>query len=52
MDVQVISTLVGSLGFPIVVTGYLLMKVVPSMDGLKEAVNNNTTIIQRLLDKE
>jgi hypothetical protein len=52
MDVQGLQILVGALGFPIVVAGFLLVKVVPSMDGLKDAVNNNTIIIKTFLDKE
>jgi len=51
MDVQQLQVLVGALGFPIVVAGFLLIKVVPALDGLKEAVNNNTTIIKTIMEK-
>lgn len=52
MDMQNIQMLVGALGFPIVVAGFLLLKIVPALDGVKEAVNNNTTMIKILMDKE
>lgn len=45
------QVLVGALGFPIVVAGFLLVKIVPALDGVKEAVNNNTNMIKVLMDK-
>jgi hypothetical protein len=51
MDVQNMQVLVGALGFPIVVAGFLLVKIVPALDGVKEAVNNNTNMIKVLMDK-
>ncbi len=51
MDVQVLQTLVGAVGFPIVVAGFLLIKIVPALDGVKEAVNNNTNMIKILMEK-
>ena len=52
MDVQNLQVLVGALGFPIVVAGFLLLKIVPALDGVKEAVNNNTNMIKILMDME
>jgi L-cystine uptake protein TcyP (sodium:dicarboxylate symporter family) len=52
MDVQNLQVLVGALGFPIVVAGFLLIKIVPALDGVKEAVNNNTNMLKILFDKE
>jgi hypothetical protein len=52
MDVQTVQTLVGALGFPIVVAGFLLWKVVPALDGLKEAVNNNTNMMKFLVGEK
>ncbi len=51
MDVQSLQVLVGALGFPIVVAGFLLVKVVPALDGLKEAVNNNTNMMKVIFDR-
>lgn len=51
MDVEAWQTLVGAVGFPIVVAGFLLIKIVPALDGVKEAVNNNTNMIKILMDK-
>jgi hydrogenase maturation factor len=51
MDVQSLQVLVGALGFPIVVAGFLLIKVVPALDGVKEAVNNNTSMMKIIYDR-
>lgn len=51
MDVQNLQVLVGALGFPIVVAGFLLLKIVPALDGVKEAVNNNTNMIKIIMEK-
>jgi hypothetical protein len=52
MDIQNVQMLVGALGFPIVVAGFLLVKVVPALDGLKDAVNNNTNMMKFLVEKK
>jgi hydrogenase maturation factor len=52
MGVQEMQVLVGALGFPIVVAGFLLVKVVPVLEGVKEAVNNNTTMVKMMYDKQ
>lgn len=58
MDANVIITLVGSLGFPIVAciacfyyVKYQADQHKEEIGKLTEAINNNTLVIQRLLDK-
>jgi hydrogenase maturation factor len=52
MDISQAQTLIGALGFPIVVAGFLLWKVVPALDGVKDAINNNTTMVKMLFERE
>lgn len=56
MDIQTISTIIGSLGFPIVCCigmFYFLIKTAQQhkeeIDKLSEAVNNNTNVISQLI---
>lgn len=56
--VQVITQLIGSLGFPIVMCFYLIKMNKDTAQGHKEevsqlrtAVENNTIVVQRVLDK-
>lgn len=56
--VQVITQLIGSLGFPIVMCFYLIKMYKDSEQDHKEevshlrtAVENNTIVVQRVLDK-
>lgn len=58
MDAQMIITLVGSLGFPIVACigcGWYINKKdsqhKEESDKFAEALNNNTLVIQKLVDK-
>lgn len=58
VDVNVILGAVGSIGFPIVACiccgwfiKYLLDKNAEEMKSVKEAINNNTLVIQKLVDK-
>lgn len=58
MDVAAIQTLIGSLGFPIVCCGVLFWYLYTTQKQHKEeshkwteALNNNTLVLQRLLDK-
>lgn len=58
MDVQTLTQIVSSLGFPIVVAGAMFWKMnkqdddhKEEMNKITEAVNNNTLVLQRLLDK-
>lgn len=55
MDTQSLTTLIGSVGFPIVMC-LIMVKVMMQMeeshkteiDGLKEALNNNTNVLTKL----
>lgn len=58
MDVDTITTLISSLGFPIVVCVALGWYIVyrdkqtnAEMESLKETIENNTLVIQKLTDK-
>lgn len=51
MSVSDISALIASLGFPIVACAALFWYVVTISRELTKAVNNNTEIVNRLLDK-
>ena len=57
MDVQTLTQIVSSLGFPIVVAGAMFWKMnkqdddhKEEMNKITEAVNNNTLALQKLLD--
>lgn len=57
MDVNGITTLIGSLGFPIVACGAMFWQNIrqskdhkEEMNKLAEAVNNNTTAITKLVE--
>lgn len=45
-------TLIGQYGFPIVVSGYLLVKVDNSLKDLSTAIGKNTGVLQQLANKE
>lgn len=58
MDVDVMTSLISSLGFPIVVCIALGWYIVyrdkqtnAEMESLKETIENNTLVIQKLTDK-
>lgn len=58
MDVDTITALISSLGFPIVVCVALGWYIVyrdkqtnAEMESLKETIDNNTLVIQKLTDK-
>lgn len=58
MDMQNVATLIGSLGFPIVACIMLFWYIIKRDDihkeeinKLSEAVNNNTLVMQKLLDR-
>lgn len=44
--------MIASVGFPIAISSYLLVKLQPAIDKLTQAVNNQTTIITLLMDRE
>lgn len=58
MDVNTLTQLVGSLGFPIVACGALFWRMVKSdeqhkeeMNKMSEVLNNNTTALVKLTEK-
>lgn len=51
MDVQAISTIVGSFGFPIACCIYLLYNQNKRDDKLLEIVQNNTKVMTKLCSK-
>jgi len=51
MDIQIITQLVSSLGFPIFVAIYLLNREDKTIEKLTEVISQNTLAIQKLLDK-
>lgn len=58
MDVNTITQLIGSLGFPIVCCGALFWRMIKSdekhqqeMDKMSDALNNNTLALTRLTEK-
>ena len=58
MDVNSITQLIGSLGFPIVCCGALFWRMIKSdekhqqeMDKMSDALNNNTLALTRLTEK-
>lgn len=46
------SEAVGTVGFPVAVSVYLLISFQKTINGLKEVINKNTEMIQRLCDKD
>lgn len=58
MDVSTLQSLISTLGYPIVVSGVLMYYInkkeeshKQEMDKMSEAVNNNTIVLQKLIDK-
>lgn len=58
MDINTISALISTVGFPIAACGACFWYIVKSeknhkeeVDKIAEALNNNTLVIQKLIDK-
>ena len=58
MNINELITAVSTVGFPIVMCGALLKlgyvlldKLDKELDSLRTTINNNTTVMQRILDK-
>lgn len=51
MDFNEVMQMVSTVGFPIVAAGVLMWFLSTKMTTLEQAVQNNTTVMQRLLDK-
>ena len=52
MDVTAFTQLVGSLGFPIVVAMFLLVRMEKVIANLTTAVTDLTAVVARLLERE
>lgn len=51
MDIQAITTLIGSLGFPIVITLILIWYIKEEQDKMRETLGELRTAITRLIDR-
>ena len=51
MDFSEVIQMVSTVGFPIVAAGVLMWFLSTKMTTLEQAVQNNTLVMQRLLDK-
>lgn len=51
MEISVIQELIQSLGFPIVMVGYFIWDKTKVTNQLTDAINNNNTILTRLLER-
>ena len=51
MDFSEVMQMVSTVGFPIVAAGVLMWFLSAKMTTLEQAVQNNTLVMQRLLDK-
>ena len=51
MDFSEVMQMVSTVGFPIVASGVLMWFLSTKMTTLEQAVQNNTLVMQRLLDK-
>lgn len=50
MDIATLTSLIGSLGFPIVVSGALFWYIVKSQREMRDAVDNNTKVMLKLIE--
>lgn len=51
MDINVIAQLVGSVGFPICISIYLIYFMQTEMKEMRKTIENNTLTMQKLVDK-
>ena len=51
MDIATVQQLISNLGFPIVMVGYFIWDKTKTSNKLVEAINNNNTILARLLER-
>ncbi len=51
MDVQMITNLISSMGFPIVCCVFLWKYVNTTMKEFTDTMNHNTTMIEKLIDR-
>lgn len=51
MDITVVSQLIGSLGFPIVACGYMMIVNTKTVKENTEATNKMVALMERIMDK-
>ena len=51
MDINVIAQLVGSVGFPICMSIYLIYFMQTELKEMRKTIENNTLTMQKLVDK-
>lgn len=51
MDVNALTQLIGSVGFPIVMCGYMMLSNNKTLEKLTEVISNNTNILSRVLER-
>ena len=51
MDVNMIAQLVGSVGFPICMSIYLIYFMQTELKEMRKTIENNTLTMQRIVDK-
>lgn len=50
MDVAGLTQLIGSVGFPIVMCGYMMLSNNKTLEKLADVISNNTNILTRVLE--
>lgn len=51
MDITVIAQLIGSVGFPICMSVYLIYFMQTELKEMRKTIENNTLTMQKLLDR-
>jgi len=51
MDINVIAQLIGSVGFPICMSIYLIYFMQTELKEMRKTIENNTLTMQKLLDR-
>ena len=51
MDINVIAQLIGSVGFPICMSIYLIYFMQTELKEMRKTIENNTLTMQKLMDK-
>lgn len=50
MDINALTQLIGSVGFPIVMCGYMMLSNNKTLEKLTDVISNNTNILSRVLE--
>lgn len=51
MDINALTQLIGSVGFPIVMCGYMMLSNNKTLEKLTDVISNNTTMLSRVLER-